>query len=219
MLALLILAAAVLVPTAPRARERCPELAAGATTRPHGRGTGTRTGAHAGPVRAVVARLRRWTGRDAAPDPMRLLDAASALDLLAACLAAGMPPGDAAAATASASPPHLAGPLADASARSALGVAAPWAVLGDVPELSDLVALARRSGDSGAAMSAGAAELAAARRAEAGDAAEATSERSGVLIAGPLALCFLPAFVVLGLIPTIAGLAGSMLGPLTAGAP
>ena len=39
----------------------------------------------------------------------------------------------------------------------------------------------------------------------------------GVLIAGPLALCFLPAFVVLGLIPTIAGLAGTMLGSLTVG--
>ena len=38
-----------------------------------------------------------------------------------------------------------------------------------------------------------------------------------MLIAGPLALCFLPAFVVLGLLPTIAGLAESMLGPLVAG--
>ena len=56
-----------------------------------------------------------------------------------------------------------------------------------------------------------------ARRAAAGDAAEATAERAGVLIAGPLALCFLPAFVVLGLIPTIAGLAGTMLGSLTVG--
>ena len=53
--------------------------------------------------------------------------------------------------------------------------------------------------------------------AAAGDAAEATAERAGVLIAGPLALCFLPAFVVLGLLPTIAGLAESMLGPLVAG--
>jgi len=86
-----------------------------------------------------------------------------------------------------------------------------------VPELADLVALARRSGDSGAAMSAGAAELAVARRAAAGDGAEATAERAGVLIAGPLALCFLPAFVVLGLVPTIAGLARSMLGSLTMG--
>ena len=38
-----------------------------------------------------------------------------------------------------------------------------------------------------------------------------------MLIAGPLALCFLPAFVVLGLVPTIAGLADSMLGSLTMG--
>jgi hypothetical protein len=30
------------------------------------------------------------------------------------------------------------------------------------------------------------------------------------LIAGPLGLCFLPAFVCLGVVPVIAGLAGSL---------
>jgi hypothetical protein len=33
-----------------------------------------------------------------------------------------------------------------------------------------------------------------------------------VVIAGPLGLCFLPAFVCLGLIPVIAGLATDVLG-------
>jgi hypothetical protein len=33
-----------------------------------------------------------------------------------------------------------------------------------------------------------------------------------VLISGPLGLCFLPAFVCLGIVPVIAGLAGRVLG-------
>ncbi len=245
-LAMLLLALAALIPTGIRPSERWPELErAGARLgrgagvgigRRSGTAAGRRSGAEAwahdpdtrselGREWAAASRGPEWTrflrdrvgGRSRAPDPIRLLDAASSLDLLAACLGAGMPPGEAASATASAASPGLAGPLHDVSMRLALGVAAPWKVLDNVPEMADIVALARRSGDSGAAMSMGVAELAAARRAEAGDGAEATAERAGVLIAGPLALCFLPAFVVLGLIPTIAGLAESMLGPLTAG--
>lgn len=213
-LALLLMAVAALVPTGVRAGERWPELAGAG-------GSGSGAGA-VGAVDMTGTRVprsirRRFGGRSRAPDPMRLLDAASALDLLAACLSAGMPPGEAASATATAASPRLSGPLHDVSMRMALGVSSPWKVLEDEPELSDLVALARRSGDSGAAMAAGVAELAVARRAEAGDGAEATAERAGVLIAGPLALCFLPAFVVLGLIPTIAGLAESMLGSLAVG--
>lgn len=225
-LALVLMAAAALVPTGVRAAERWPELAAadGGTTGAVVTAGATGAKDRAEPlVRSHIGRSirqfirRRFGGGERAADPMRLLDAASALDLLGACLSAGMPPGDAAAATATAASPRLSAPLHDVSMRLALGVASPWTVLEDLPELSDLVALASRAGDSGAAMSAGVAELAVARRAEAGDGAEATAERAGVLIAGPLALCFLPAFVVLGLIPTIAGLAESMLGSLTVG--
>jgi hypothetical protein len=41
--------------------------------------------------------------------------------------------------------------------------------------------------------------------------AAATAERAAVLIAGPLGLCFLPAFVCLGIVPVVAGLAGHLL--------
>ncbi|MFD5868306.1 type II secretion system F family protein [Corynebacterium sp. NPDC060344] len=216
-LAMFILAAVALIPTGVRASERWPELGRGG-----GDSDSRATAGRGGESPEIGPRLpafirSRVGGGSRTPDPMRLLDAASALDLLAACLAAGMPPGEAASATASAASPRLSGPLHDVSLRLSLGVSSPWAVLDEVPEMADLVALARRSGDSGAAMSAGVAELAVARRAAAGDGAEATAERAGVLIAGPLALCFLPAFVVLGLIPTIAGLAESMLGSLAVG--
>ena len=48
-------------------------------------------------------------------------------------------------------------------------------------------------------------------RHDAAHAAAAAAERAGVLIAGPLGLCFLPAFVCLGIAPVVAGLAGEVL--------
>jgi hypothetical protein len=35
--------------------------------------------------------------------------------------------------------------------------------------------------------------------------------RAGVLAAAPLGLCFLPAFVLVGVVPVVTGLAGSFL--------
>jgi len=71
--------------------------------------------------------------------------------------------------------------------------------------------LARRSASSGAALAEGVAELATQSRHDNAHAAEATAERAAVLIAGPLGLCFLPAFVCLGIVPVVAGLAGDVL--------
>ena len=48
-------------------------------------------------------------------------------------------------------------------------------------------------------------------RQDAAHAAAAAAERAAVLIAGPLGLCFLPAFVCLGIVPVVAGLAGDVL--------
>ena len=39
----------------------------------------------------------------------------------------------------------------------------------------------------------------------------ALTERAAVLVAGPLGLCFLPAFVCLGVLPVVVGLADGML--------
>jgi hypothetical protein len=48
-------------------------------------------------------------------------------------------------------------------------------------------------------------------RAELVDTAQARAQRAGVLVAGPLGLCFLPAFLVLGIAPVVIGLAGEAL--------
>jgi pilus assembly protein TadC len=61
------------------------------------------------------------------------------------------------------------------------------------------------------ALATGLGELAVQCRSEASDSATAAAERAGVLIAGPLGLCFLPAFVCLGIVPVVAGLAGDVL--------
>jgi pilus assembly protein TadC len=71
--------------------------------------------------------------------------------------------------------------------------------------------LARRSAASGSALAEGVSDLATQLRDDAADGARAAAERASVLIAGPLGLCYLPAFVCLGIVPVVAGLAGDVL--------
>lgn len=141
---------------------------------------------------------------------------ASALDVLAVCLSAGMAVPAAAAATADFAPPDLAAVLRRAADLLSLGADpdAAWQVPdGESDEGSAALArLARRSASSGTALAAGVAELAEQCRQEVSHRATAAAERAGVLIAGPLGLCFLPAFVCLGIVPVVAGLAGEIFG-------
>ncbi|ORW66468.1 hypothetical protein AWC24_15370 [Mycolicibacter senuensis] len=144
---------------------------------------------------------------------------AAGLEVFALCLTAGMPVPAAAAATARYAPPQLAGVLRRGADLLALGAepgiawsAPPDGAAGALdPSITAALRLARRSGASGAALATGLGELAAQCRADAAHNATAASERAGVLIAGPLGLCFLPAFVCLGIVPVVAGLAGDVL--------
>ncbi|OBG28310.1 hypothetical protein A5764_25875 [Mycobacterium sp. 852002-51057_SCH5723018] len=145
------------------------------------------------------------------------LAVASSLDVLAVCLEAGMAVSAAAAATAPSAPPKLGRVLRRAADLLALGAdpAVAWSNSPDAPPVDAhteaLLRLARRSASSGAALACGVAELADQSRHEAAHAATAAAERAGVLIAGPLGLCFLPAFVCLGIVPVVAGLARDVL--------
>jgi pilus assembly protein TadC len=164
------------------------------------------------PVRSHRPRRRAAHG----PDPLAV---ASSLDVLAVCLAAGMAVSTAAAATAPSAPPKLAQVLRRAADLLALGAdpAVAWSTAPDLEagtidaQTDALLRLARRSASSGTALAEGVAALAAQSRDDAAHAATATAERAGVLIAGPLGLCFLPAFVCLGIAPVVAGLAGDVL--------
>jgi pilus assembly protein TadC len=166
------------------------------------------------PARARPLRPGPGSASRTGPDP---LATASSLDVLVVCLAAGMAVPTAVAATARSAPPKLAAVLRRAADLLALGAdpAVAWTPLPEVgpvdTQIDALLRLARRSASSGAALADGVAELADQCRHDAGHAAAAAAERAGVLIAGPLGLCFLPAFVCLGIVPLVAGLAGQVL--------
>lgn len=147
------------------------------------------------------------------------LAAASSLDVFALCLRAGMAVSSAAGAAAGSAPPDLARVLRRGAALLSLGAdpAIAWSSPPELPAADidpralALLRLSRRSADSGAALAVGIGELADQYRRDAGHAATAAAERAGVLIAGPLGLCFLPAFICLGIIPVVAGLAHGVM--------
>ena len=134
-------------------------------------------------------------------------------DLLAAVLRAGAPVDRAAFAVADA----LGGPLGERLERTArslrlgAGPAEAWAHLSDVTGAERLVAAAIRSSASGGALAGALTRLTDDLRADRGVAAEAAAQRAGVLIVLPLGLCFLPAFVLAGLVPVLVAVLGDVL--------
>lgn len=169
--------------------------------------------------RASVVRMR--TGLNATEHPRRraiaddALAAAASLDVLAACLRSGMTVSSAAAGVAESAPPTMAALLRRAADLLMLGADPATAWANPVPpaeqHLQALTRMARRSESSGSALAQGIEDLAVQVRAEAADGASAKAERANVLIAGPLGLCYLPAFLCLGVAPVVAGLAGDVL--------
>jgi hypothetical protein len=138
---------------------------------------------------------------------------AGAWDELASCLRAGLSLDRAVRAVATSLPGPVADALTGVADLLALGAdpADAWAAALDEPATARLARAARRSARSGAAVADVAATVAADVRAEAAEAVSARAERAGVLVAGPLGLCFLPAFLALGIAPVVIGLAGPLL--------
>ncbi|MFJ5540730.1 type II secretion system F family protein [Micromonospora chalcea] len=158
--------------------------------------------------------LRRIEPRAARDRRLReTADLPLAADLLAAALRAGAPVDRSALAVAEA----LGGPLADRLGRvgRTLGLGGTateaWAHLSCVAGAEPVVAAAVRSSNSGAALARALTRLADDLRAERSTAAEAAARRAGVLIVLPLGLCFLPAFILAGLVPVIVAVLGDVL--------
>jgi Flp pilus assembly protein TadB len=86
-----------------------------------------------------------------------------------------------------------------------------WMSVGDDAELAPVAVAARRSAKSGARLAAAFSRLARDLRAERRSTALARANRAGVLAMAPLGLCFLPAFVCIGIVPTIVGIASGVL--------
>jgi pilus assembly protein TadC len=153
------------------------------------------------------ASLRR---RAKAPDPLQL---ASCWDLLAACLRGGLPVPAAVQAIAAQAPRQAADALDHTAELLALGAdpVAAWAPALAEPLTAELARGARRSARSGAALAAVAEGLATRVRAAGDDLAEARAQRAAVAVTGPLGLCFLPAFLCIGVAPVVIGLATRLM--------
>lgn len=150
--------------------------------------------------------VRKRRQREAADLPL-------AADLLAAAMRAGAPVDRSVLAVAEALDGPLAGRLARVGRTLQLGggQAEAWSALDGVPGAERLTAAALRSANSGAALAGALTRLADDLRADRATAAEASARRAGVLIVLPLGLCFLPAFILAGLVPVIVAVLGDVL--------
>jgi len=136
-----------------------------------------------------------------------------ALDLLACALRAGQPPSAASAAVATA----IGGPVGAALAAVARGtdLGSPpelaWQPLGRLPGAAAASRTLARAAGSGTRLADELSRTAALLRHRRDAATDARVRRAGVLVVLPLGLCFLPAFVCVGVVPIVIGIAGSVL--------
>ncbi|MFI1182648.1 type II secretion system F family protein [Streptomyces sp. NPDC020799] len=136
-----------------------------------------------------------------------------AADLLAACLAAGAGPREAAEAVGA----SLGGPVGERLAQAAAEVrlggdpATAWSRVGNLPQARSLASCLERAQATGVPAVEPMSRLAGRLRAERSRAAGIRARRAGVLVTAPLGLCFLPAFLTVGVAPVVFGLASMLL--------
>jgi Flp pilus assembly protein TadB len=154
-------------------------------------------------IAAIPSRELRRAGRD--------LPLAS--DLLAAALRAGASPDGAARVVGEALP----GPVGERLTRVAnalrLGEAPEpaWTFLADVPGGSRVARAASRSADSGAAFAVALVRLSDDLRVAQRAAVDASARKAAVLVVLPLGLCFLPAFLLAGVVPVVVSVLSGLL--------
>ncbi|MBP5862145.1 type II secretion system F family protein [Streptomyces scabiei] len=175
----------------------------------------------AGPAAGVGAWLWLRRARRTGADAEKAYDAAAvsrqlplAADLLAACITAGASPVVAARAVGEA----LGGPVGESLARGSAEVrlgsepAEAWRGLAALPGAGALARLLERADESGVPAASPVARLAAEARADRGRSATERARRAAVMITAPVGLCFLPAFITVGVLPVVIGLADGLLG-------
>ncbi len=195
-----LLGAAVLV--APGLRPAGVDVAGPSGADPAGRG-----------ARAVFA--ARWLPRRATRlEPDRTLPLV--LDLVAAALRSGRPLADALALAAPAGAPRVSELLDRVATLSRLGADAEqaWSCVPRDGPLGEVARVAVRSAASGRKLASGFERLAGETRAARAAAAAVRAHRAAVTAMAPLAACFLPSFVCLGVVPVIVGVARSAFAVL-----
>jgi Flp pilus assembly protein TadB len=169
--------------------------------------------ATAGATAVVVVVPRLPSAADRRARERLELDLPVAADLIAACLVSGSPLPDCLAAVGDAVGGPVGEILAQVVAALRLGADAgtvwdPWATH---PAVGPLARVLRRSSRSGAPTAAAVHGVAETLRAARSAAARARAHGAGVRAVAPLGLCFLPAFLLLGVAPTVIGLATAAL--------
>lgn len=171
----------------------------------------------AGAAVAVVATRVLARSESAAQRRLRLRraeDLPGALDLICVCLRAGLPVSRALTHVAAALDGPLHDDIATICALHDLGAdaRAAWSELTEDPVLAPVARSMARAGASGSALATALSGVAEQCRGELQERSEVAARRVGVFVLAPLGLCFLPAFVCLGVVPTILGIADTVLG-------
>ena len=184
-------------------------------------GGGVLVGGPAGAVLGPVAGGVCWwvTGRMEPPAVRRRRERLAAavpqvVDLMAACLGAGLSPSAALEHVAAAVGPPAADELAAVCARLRLGVdpATVWRDLTGHPQLGGLGRALARAVESGASVADAMQRLSEDLRRTARSDVESRARAVGVKAAVPLGVCLLPAFVLVGVVPLVAGAVGVLAG-------
>jgi Flp pilus assembly protein TadB len=162
------------------------------------------------PARAAVGGMETAAARRRAS--MLVDQLPTALDLMVAALDAGRPPGDSFALVADVTPAPLGDELAVVGARLAVGgdPHAVWAHLAGDPVLGPVGRAFRRAATSGMPVARVVGSVADEMRRERRATFRERSRRVGVRTAAPLGACFLPAFFLVGIVPTIIGVVGTL---------
>lgn len=163
---------------------------------------------------AFVVMHRSASRQQRVEDRARLWQLPMVLDVAALLLRSGSPPATAVSAAADVCGPSLLPDFRTISRLQAMGQDpdAAWRSRLDDPVIGPVARSAIRSADSGATLATSWSQLASAARAERRVRAEVSARKAGVHALAPLGLCFLPAFICLGVVPIVIGLAGDVFG-------
>ena len=168
---------------------------------------------------ALIAPSRRRSRTSAARDAWAARDLPRVADLMATCLAAGLAPADAITLVCDV----VGGPVADdlgpvaAAIRAGVDPHTAWSGLASQGRGEAVRRVARafsRAAATGAPLAQTLATVADDEQERLQWDAQAAARRAGVLAVGPLAVCFLPAFLLLGVVPVVVGVATDVVSQL-----
>ena len=157
--------------------------------------------------------LERLDARDERAEQHLALQLPLALDLVGACLAGGSPLAHALTSVAEALDGPAGGRLRRVAA--ALAVGSPpeeaFGELGDTGAAGAAARALRRAAEAGTPVAAAVTRVAEEARRTATAVARKRVRQAGIQAAAPITVCFLPAFLVLGTVPTVIAVTGPLL--------